>query len=194
MPDLGVQCPLCNAPLDEAELRAGVTQCRYCRKPFEGTLFTPRELQHDAVAIVTETPDGVAGACANHARNAAVATCRRCGLFICSLCEMNVGQGSYCPACFDRVRSEGTLEGGPTRYRNYAGMAVSAVVLGFLFSTLFLGLPAGIFAIYYAIKGIRQRRDEGVSIAGMIVAIVFAILEIVATLAFIGFLVWGLLQ
>jgi hypothetical protein len=110
-------------------------ECPYCRTEFEATPFQPRERRHQAVQIVTETPDGVAAACANHARNAAVTSCSRCGLFICALCDMNVGEGSFCPTCFDRSRDQNPITGGATRYRDYATMSISAAVLSLICST-----------------------------------------------------------
>jgi uncharacterized paraquat-inducible protein A len=167
---------MCDAPLDAATLRSGAVQCPACEQPFESTVFRPRELRHEAVQEVTQTPDGVATACANHAGNAAVTTCQRCGLFICALCDMNTGEGSYCPSCFERIRT-GNVQTG-IRYRDYASMAVSAAVLA-----LFCWIPLGPFVIYWAWKGIRQRREEGSGIAGMVVTLIVGILE---TLAVVG--------
>ena len=179
----GPQCPLCNAPLDPNALRAGTMDCPSCNRSFEATPFQPADFRHEAVPVVTETPDGVAAACANHARNAAVTSCQRCGLFVCALCEMNVGNASYCPSCFDRVRTEGTLQ---ERYRDYASMAVSGVIVGFL--CYFIPAP---FAIYWAAKGIGQRRREGRNIAGMIVTMIFAILQSLSIVVMIGLVVWA---
>jgi hypothetical protein len=173
----GPQCPLCTAPLELDTLRAGATQCPSCSRTFEATPFQPVDYRHEAVQVVTQTPDGVAAACANHARNAAVTSCQRCGLFICALCEMNVGDASYCPSCFDRVHAQGTLQ---ERYRDYASMAVSAVVVGFL-----CYFVPSIFAIYWAVRGIQQRRREGRSIAGMIVTLIFAIMQTLSIIAMI---------
>ena len=175
---IGPQCPLCTATLDLGSIRTGTTECPACNRAFEATPFAALERRHEAVQAVTETPEGVAAACANHARNAAVTSCQRCGLFVCALCEMRVEGGSYCPSCFDRARQQGTLQ---SRYRDYASMAVSAVVFGFL-----CYLVPGVFAIYWAAKGIGQRRAEGRSIAGMIVTLLFGILQ---TLALIGIVV-----
>lgn len=175
----GPQCPSCNAPLEVETIRAGAMQCPYCRTDFEATPFQPRERRHAAVQIVTETPDGVAAACANHARNAAVTSCTRCGLFICALCDMNVGEGSYCPSCFDRSRDQNALAATQTRYRDYATMAFTASLLGFLCGIF----PFGAFAIYWGIKGIRQRQEEGTGIAGPVAAIVLGSLQSLAILA-----------
>ena len=171
-------------PLDAATFRSGPVQCTYCNRPFEATVFHPREAHHRAVQVVTDTPDGVAAACANHAGNAAVTNCQRCGLFICALCDLNVGEGSFCPTCFDRARSQGSLA---TRYRNYATMATSTAILGIFINLL------GPFAIYYARKGMKQRQEEGAPRGGMIVALVLGILETLALLTFIGLIVAAIL-
>lgn len=160
-------------------------QCFSCGRSFEATPFRAVEQRHDPVHAVTATPDGVAAACANHARNAAVTSCQRCGLFICALCEMNLGDRSHCPSCFDRIRTEGTLQ---TRYRDYATMSVSAAVIGLLC----MSLPIGPFVIYWAYKGIRQRRNEGRGIAGMVTVLGFGILETVGFLSMAGLLIFAI--
>ncbi len=155
-------------------------------------MFQPVERRGRTAEVLVTTPDGVANACANHARNAAVTSCERCGLFICELCDLNLGEGSVCPSCFDRARAEGTLKPATMRYRDYASMARIAVIVGFLFSGIFLGLPFGAAALYYASKGIKQRREEGASSAGMIVVILFALLEMIGSIVMIALLVVGL--
>lgn len=187
--ELGPECPACNAPLEANELRAGAMQCPHCRRFFEATPFHPREQRHAAVQVVTETPEGVAAACANHARNAAVTSCGRCGLFICALCEMPVGDATYCPSCFDRVRNEGTSTGVGSRYRDFATMAVSAAVFG-VPCTLFV-FP-GALAVYWAYKGMQQRRMEGLPRWGMVVTMIVGILEVAAGLSWIGLAIVGI--
>ena len=175
---MGPECPYCSTILDTAAVRPGLVHCMFCMRTFEATPFQPREVRHQAVQVVTETPDGTAAACANHAGNAAVTNCQRCGLFICALCEMNTGSGTFCPSCYQRARTE-TQQGGGTRYRDYASMAFSGVV----FSLLCWLLPIGPFVIYWGYKGIAQRRAEGVRPTGQIVCMV---LGVVATLLMIG--------
>lgn len=179
---------MCDAPLEAASLRSGATQCPACKRPFEATPFQPRELRHEAVQSVTETPEGVATACANHAGNAAVTSCQRCGLFICSLCDLDTGEGSYCPSCFERIRTGGAQTG--VRYRDYASMAASGAVFGLLCSLL----PLGPFVVYWAWKGIRQRRQESSGIAGVVVAMTFGILETVAFFGGVVLLVIGMVS
>ena len=186
----GPQCPSCNSPLEAETVRAGAMECPFCHTYFEGTPFQPRERRHDAVQVVTETPDGVAAACANHARNAAVTSCARCGLFICALCDMNVGQGSFCPSCFDRARDQNAPGGGATRHRDYAAMATSGV----LFSLLTCGFFPGAFAVFWGIKAVRQRRSEGAGITGPVISIVLGALETVWLLGFITMMIIGMAE
>lgn len=176
---MGPQCPYCSTPLDASAIHPGTIHCPSCMRTFEGTAFQPREVRHQAVPVVTETPDGTAAACANHSGNAAVTSCQRCGLFICALCEMSTGSGTFCPSCWQRLRTDTQQSGGSTRYRDYASMAVSGAV----FSLLCTLIPIGPFVIYWAYKGIQQRRAEGAGAVGPIVSMIVGIL---ATLLMIG--------
>jgi uncharacterized paraquat-inducible protein A len=183
---MGPQCPFCSAPLQAPAIHPGIIHCPSCMRTFEGTPFQPREAHHQAVPVVTETPDGTAAACANHAGNAAVTSCQRCGLFICALCEMNTGNGTYCPSCYERVRVEALQSG--VRYRDYASMAISGAAIGLLCSFF----PVGPFVIYWAVKGMRQRRSEGARVWGVIVAMMFGILESLGIVALLVLFIIGI--
>jgi uncharacterized paraquat-inducible protein A len=183
----GPECPRCKARLTSDWIRTGIIECPDCRRAFEATSFNP-PLPRLRVAEVTMTPEG-SNACANHARNAAVTNCQRCGLFICALCDMSVGSGSYCPACFDRLRAEGSLKGTNTRYRDYARMATISMVVGLFFSSLFVGWMFGIVSVIYARKGIKQRQQEERSTVGVRIVAVFALLEIIGGLGSIVFMI-----
>src|SRR5882724_10752611 len=126
----GPECPRCHRRLAADWLRSGTIRCPNCNKPFEGTVFQPPQRQIEVVSVAAAlTPEG-ANACANHGRNAAVTNCARCGLFICALCNMDIGTGPHCPACFDRLRAEDALQPAVTRYRDYAAIARTSMMLG----------------------------------------------------------------
>lgn len=188
----GSQCPRCSAPLALESVQAGTNYCSSCSNEFEATTFRPPErVVRPTTEVIATGPEG-ASACANHVRNAAVTSCQRCGLFICSLCDMNLGDGSFCPSCFERVRSEGALRTAVTRYRDYTGMARISVLAGML--CFWLSPFLAPLAIYLGVKAVRQRREEGTSTAGAIVLIVFAALEFIFGLALIGLMVWSMFQ
>ena len=186
-----ISCPRCTAQLFPDSVRSGENYCTFCSSEFEATTFRPPQRRAPVVAQIEASGPEEAAACANHARNAAVTSCQRCGLLICALCDMNVGEGSYCPSCFERVRSEGTSRMAVTRYRDDAGIARMAVVAGFLFMCVAPLLAP--LALFFAKKGIKQRREEGSTTAGMVVVMVVAVLELLASLGWYGFLVYGLM-
>jgi uncharacterized paraquat-inducible protein A len=187
----GPQCPRCGDALTADWIRSGVIPCPVCGRAFEATAFDPPKRKEAApMEVIAVGPEG-ANACANHARNAASASCQRCGLLICALCDMNVGTGSYCPACFERLRTEGTLQAAK-RHRDYATIARSAALAGLLFSFFFLGIPAGAVAMYSGIKARKQRREEGRSLVGVTIITLVGLLEILLGIAYIIFLLYAL--
>jgi hypothetical protein len=188
----GPQCPYCDVTLPEESLRTGEVTCASCNKTFEATAFTPVDRRARILELAVSGPEG-ATACANHARNAAVTSCERCGLFICGLCEMNVGEGSFCPSCFERARAEGTMQSVSMKRRDYATMARATLVFGFLFMIPF-GLIAGPLAAVYAIRGKRQRREDGESTISTNIVMVLAILLTILAATLIGFFIVGMVS
>jgi uncharacterized paraquat-inducible protein A len=188
----GPSCPRCHARLTADWIQSGMITCPDCNKPFEATAFRPPQRRLEVVSVAAAlTPEG-ANACANHEHNAAVTNCVRCGLFICALCNMDVGTGPHCPSCFDRLRADDALAPAATRYRDYASMARIAMIAGLFFSFMFLGIPFASASLYYSRKAFKQLRDEGRSKFGLIVIIIIAILEIIASIAWLALLVVGL--
>jgi len=188
----GPSCPRCHARLTADWIQSGIITCPDCNKPFEATAFRPPQRRLEVVSVAAAlTPEG-ANACANHARNAAVTNCVRCGLFICALCNMDVGTGPHCPSCFDRLQADDTLSPAATRYRDYASMARISMIAGLFFSFIFLGIPSGAISLFYARKAFKQLREEGRPKIGLIIVIIFAILEIIAGIFWIAALIVGL--
>src|SRR5262249_20907753 len=141
-------------------IRTGVVICPYCRNGFEATAFHPVAPRLRVAEVATTGPAG-ANACANHARNAAVTSCARCGLFICSLCEMDLGEASYCPSCFDRMRTEGALPAVAGKTRDYDSMARVAAVLGMFFTIFMIGPLFGVLTLHYQAKSRKAKRARG---------------------------------
>lgn len=111
------------------------------------------------VVGVAETGPGGATSCASHRNNAATANCGRCGVFMCGLCRIDSDGLVLCPGCFDRLSSEGALPSARIRYRDYGRVAGSLAVLGLVL--WFVGFVAGPAAVFYGIKGLRQKRERG---------------------------------
>src|SRR6185436_13787988 len=115
----GVACPRCNRPLRHETLLSGSQSCPICNGLFEAVRFDPVEVKVVVPEIAGTGPEGAAP-CARHARNQAEAACARCGQFMCSLCKIDADNKVYCPGCFERLSSEGSLASAVTRVKNYA--------------------------------------------------------------------------
>lgn len=182
-PHPGPQCPFCSNPAGDW-LQSGVVTCPQCARTFEATVFQPPETRLHVVPVLATTGPAGANACANHPGNSAVTSCKRCGLFICALCDMNVGTGSYCPACFDRVRADEELDPAKMRVRDFAGLAKVMFAAG-----IFMWFASPVFAtlsFYYARKGVKQREEMGERTWTLYVIMLLAALQIAGGVALIG--------
>src|SRR5260221_2885309 len=172
----GPACPRCRTPVQLAQLTDGPVICTNCGGEFEARVFHPPTRSARVLQLAQSGPEA-AGACANHPRNAAVSTCMRCGIFICSLCELDVDDAKYCPACFERLAQEGSIPSARVRFRDYGSLAIVASFVGFLFSFIF-GLPLGVLTLYYVYKGFRTRRVSGSPATGLVIAAILALIDL----------------
>jgi uncharacterized Zn finger protein (UPF0148 family) len=181
----GPACPRCAAALDVARLSAGEQACPSCGRPFTATPFSPPAPRVAVESLAAAGPAGAA-ACAQHAGNAAVATCTRCGLFLCPLCAIEIDGRVLCPACFERLSAEGALPSMRTRLGNYRGCALLAGIGGCLIS--WLGLLTGPLTLYLAVRARRQqqRLQEFEGTPGIVAAVVLGLLQIAGSLFLLG--------
>lgn len=169
----GPVCPACGKAIDLASMRDGEQRCEHCNSFFDANVFQPPQRSARVLQLAQSGPDG-ASSCANHARNAAVANCDRCGLFICSLCEIKIEDGTYCPSCFDRLSKEGRLGGATTRIRSYGSLAITSAVCSLIIFPV-TGIPLGLLTIYYVVKGWRNRDDATFSRTSLIIALILGL-------------------
>jgi hypothetical protein len=187
----GPACPRCGAQLFLGDLAPGPQRCPACLLDFEAMPLAP-PAPRLVVSAMAEAGPGGAVPCAQHAGNVAVASCSRCGVFICALCRVQVDGRELCPACFDRLSAEGALPSVRGRLRNWRGFALLSGFGGcWLY---FLGLLTGPLTIYLAIQAQRQRRqlEESDGLGGVILAFVLGFLQIAISLWLIGALLTGI--
>jgi hypothetical protein len=140
---------------------------------------------------VAEGGPGGSNACAQHRGNVAVANCERCGVFMCAVCRIDSDGLALCPACFDRLSTEGQLRSAVVSYRDYGRMASTLAVLGIVLA--FVGIIAGSAAVYYGFRGLRQKREMGdpEGRVGIWLAIVLGAVEAVGWLVIVAMMVKG---
>ena len=172
----GPHCPRCPAPLADNLLGDGANVCLECLGDFEAHLFHPPQRSARVLQLAHSGPEGGVS-CANHARNAAAAACDRCGLLICSLCQLDVEETKLCPSCFDRLAQDGATDTTRTRFRDYGSLAALWAFIGLGLSWAFLGIPLGIISIYFCVKAFRHRESRS-SLTMVNLALLLALLDI----------------
>lgn len=139
-------CPRCGRSA-ALELGSGSAACRTCRQDFLYLRLNPRP-EPGPVAMPATAG---AAACAKHARNAAVASCERCGAFVCDFCRIEGDARSLCPACFDRLAASGELASARNLIRNDGAQALVYGIIALIFP--FFGFFLAPWAIWSGLRG-----------------------------------------
>ncbi len=179
----GPGCPRCWTPIPEVVLASRRVYCGDCALEFTAAVLRPVEAP--AAPAPVEQPSGGAS-CARHARNAAVAACERCGAFMCGLCRVEVEGQSLCAACFDRGRSEGSLQAAQTTFRSWRTLGLHLGIVGLVLYPF--GILAGPVSLFATARGIAQSRKDGDE-GGALGTLVAVLLGLLATAAGVFFLV-----
>jgi hypothetical protein len=172
-------CLACGAPLPvEAVSALALAPCAACGVAQRWELFpafsAPVETSRVAEAIAAP---GEEAACAFHPKKRAVAACGRCGLFVCALCELPVGEERICPTCLEKGHAQGKLAALETHRFLYDRLALMLVTYPLLlFYVTALTAPIALFVAIRFWKAPTSLVRPGKT--RMVVAIVVAVLEL----------------
>ena len=186
----GPACPKCDKALSEEQAQDGQHVCRTCKSAFVAVRLTPSPERQVVVTPVAATDNSTP--CAVHQRNASVATCGRCGLFMCQLCRIDSDGLVVCPVCFERLANEGALPSARKTYRDYGRLSSHLALIGLLLVWPF-GFIFGPFAVWTGIKGLRTLAQPGVRISRVRcwIAIIAGFGETALFLLVLGLVVWA---
>ena len=137
-----VICPHCSAdiPADSAW-----QSCPYCQKWLQIVVWPAVRQNNNAATALSDQ-----ATCFFHPDKAFQACCRRCGRFVCALCDLQLGAEHVCPTCFERGRADSGAEAGKAewRYRDVLYDSI-AVTVGWawiiVWPTIVAAIPAVIF-------------------------------------------------
>jgi hypothetical protein len=137
-----VLCPSC---LGDIPLDTGWRSCPYCAKPLQ-ILAWPAVRQKP----IASNPLSDQSACFFHPDKPFHACCKRCGRFMCGLCDLQLGAEHVCPVCFERGRTNSGVEAGQAEWRNRDVLYDSvALTLGWawivVWPSIVAAIPATIF-------------------------------------------------
>ncbi|MEW6488741.1 MAG: hypothetical protein AB1578_12620 [Thermodesulfobacteriota bacterium] len=148
-------CPSCGAALPWTAWNAGgASACPSCRRPVEVIAFPallrgPEESRPGEILLAADQ-----ASCFFHPGKAAALACEGCGRFLCSLCDLSLGDEHLCAACLEAGRgvAAGTR---PAPGRTlWDGVALSLAVFPLaLWFVTFATAPAAVYL------GIRHWND-----------------------------------
>jgi hypothetical protein len=197
MPDnevSSIECSQCNRVLPASILATpGMTVCPNCSASLEVYPF-PAILKKAEIGKAGETiiVDGESS-CFYHPEKKATIPCSHCGRFLCALCDVDFNGEHFCPQCLDASKTKGKLKNLENRRVLYDDIALSLCILPALFyPCLILSAPITLFvAIKYwkAPSSIIPR-----SKLRMVIAIVFASIQLIGSIFLYGFLVYSFMN
>jgi hypothetical protein len=137
-----VTCPHCSLeiPADSAW-----ESCPYCQKSLQIRIWPIVRESSSAVPVLSDH-----ATCFFHPDKPFQACCRRCGRFVCALCDLQLGADHVCPTCFERERADSGGQANKTelRYRDVLWDSI-AVTMGWgwilFWPTFVVAIPAVIY-------------------------------------------------
>lgn len=183
-----VSCSKCATPLSYLALTApGGHTCPTCGASLQAYVF-PALLRSQLPgepgnAVVL---DGSAG-CFSHPHRQAVVPCAQCGRFLCSLCDVELHGQHLCLTCVNSGTSNGALASLTNRRTLYDSIALRMAILPAL--VVWPTLISAPLTIFYTLR----HWHSPLSIVPrtrirFVVALVFAVLQILAWIAWIFFM------
>src|SRR6201987_311524 len=134
-----VTCPNCSG--DIALDETGLQSCPYCDKQLQICVWPVVRQNTNAATALSDQ-----ATCFFHPDKAFQACCQRCGRFVCSLCDLQLGAEHVCPICFERGRGTSGAEAGKAEWRHrdvlYDSIALTVGWGWILFwPTIFAAIP-----------------------------------------------------
>jgi hypothetical protein len=108
-----VSCPGCSGDVARVETKDGWQNCPYCQKRLQISVWPVVRQNSNATEALSDQ-----ATCFFHPDKALQACCQRCGRFVCSLCDLQVGAEHVCPVCFERGRGTSAVDSGKAEWRD----------------------------------------------------------------------------
>jgi len=146
-----IACPKCSAALSENVTNfSALAKCNACGVRLRVDVFPALNKKPEIGAageIITSSSEA---SCYYHQKKKAVIHCSMCGRFLCALCNLEIGNQNFCPACLetgDRKKKIDVLENQRILYDNIA-LFLAVLPFTFIFWFLsFLSAPAALFIV-----------------------------------------------
>ncbi len=105
MPEL--KCPKCQKLLAPESIPGdGAVTCPWCRGKIHIHIFPAFFRDFEKGQLPEKIVVDSEAVCFFHLEKSAVTSCSKCGVFLCKLCELDIGGKLLCPKCFEAGKKE----------------------------------------------------------------------------------------
>jgi hypothetical protein len=146
-----VSCPGCRAVLlKDVFNRPELTPCPSCGVPLRVEVFPAlfRKINPGESAQTIIVADE--SSCFYHPQKKAVRPCDGCGRFLCALCDCELHEQHFCPACLEAGKSKGKIKSLDNQRTLYDSIALSLAIYPLLI--FYLSIVTAPMALFIAIR------------------------------------------
>lgn len=108
-----VSCPDCAGDLAKISTTDGWQNCPFCQTRLQIAAWQVVPQNTNAAVALSDQ-----ATCFFHPDKAYQACCQRCGRFVCTLCDLQIGSEHVCPTCFERGRNTSGTDAGKAEWRH----------------------------------------------------------------------------
>ena len=184
----GLTCDGCGGPFPSALVNLGeLGACPACRVEIRVEVFPAWSRGIAAGPAASDLGSDTEAACFYHLEKRAAVPCETCGRFLCSLCDIVIGERHLCPGCVDSGRRKGRLVEMENKRTLYDRLALMYAVIPILFWPATLITAPYVFVLCW-----RRYREPGCFVSPskwrFWIAGVLASAQLIAWALFFGFL------
>jgi hypothetical protein len=143
-------CPSCGYPQPANNYnREGSINCPQCSSRLHTDVFPALYQAPEGAVLGAEAALGAA-TCFYHPEKEAAVPCGTCGRYLCTLCDIEMGEDHICPACMDKAASEEEDPGLVASRTMYDSIALSLAIMPLImWPFTFITAP---MSIYFCIR------------------------------------------
>ncbi len=180
-------CGKCGEPYPPEVFNTGALYaCGHCQVVYQAHVFPSIQRKwevHSGDAVQGEQD----ASCFYHASKRAVTVCEGCGVFLCSLCDVDLKDQHLCPKCIEKGKTKGKIRDLERHRVLYDDLALSLTIYPLLgFWTSLIGAPVALFLVirhWNSPRSIVPRTR-----VRFILAAILAVAEMVGWVFFLGYL------
>ena len=146
-----LNCVNCKLDALEIDLNAdSAVSCPHCNRTVAVHLFPALVQDRSGDQLESRPIIGNESSCYYHSNKTAEAICDGCGRFLCSLCEIEVPEGSSCASCIAKDLGSEQRAGKTNRFIRHDSTALMVAVLGIPF--FFVSFITSTMSLYYVVR------------------------------------------